>query len=324
MRMIALEEHWGTSVVEKALQTVGITSPLSLPALVSQKLKDLGAGRLADMDAAGIDVQVLSLAGTAGIDKLPPADATAIARECNDILASAVAGHPDRFAAFAFLAMQDPESAAVELERCVNSLGFKGVMINGTTNGLFLDDPRFYPVLAQAEKLNVPIYLHPAPPPLTVYEAYFSGLPENVGNLLSIAGWGWHVENGLHSLRLVLAGVFDRFPALQVIIGHMGENIPFSLARSNNVLTPVASHLERPVKDYFMSNFHITTSGYFTLPPLLCALMVFGADRMLFAVDYPFSSNTVGRAFLENAPITPADLEKIAHTNAERLLKITN
>ena len=167
----------------------------------------------------------------------------------------------------------------------------------------FLDDPRFEPLLAEAERLDVPLYLHPAPPPRQVYDTYYAGLPEAVAYSLSISGWGWHAEMGLHSLRLVVAGVFDRFPKLQIIIGHMGEFIPYCLARSDMQLSRAAPHLRHRVADYFRSNFHITTSGYFTLPPLLCALMVFGAPSILFAVDYPYSPNTAGRALLDTVPI---------------------
>jgi predicted TIM-barrel fold metal-dependent hydrolase len=321
MRTIAIEEHIGTPKIEAAAKATGKILSRKTPAGLTEKLSDVGAGRLADMDASGIDMQVLSATGT-GLDKLDRVTGTALARESNDMLAEVVRARPDRFAAFALLAMQDPERAAAELERCVTKLGFKGAIINGMIDGRFLDDPSFRPVLAQAEKLDVPIYLHPAPPPAAVYEAYFSGLPEDIAGSLATSAWGWHVETGLHSLRLVAAGVFDRFPKLQVIIGHMGENLPFSLARADSRLTPFVPHLQRRVKDYFLTNFHITTSAYFTLPPLLCALMVFGADRILFAVDYPFSPNAPGRTLLNTAPLSPADLEKIAHGNAERLLKL--
>lgn len=201
-------------------------------------------------------------------------------------------------------------------------LGLAGVMIDGTTDGLFLDDPRFEPVLATAERLGFPIYLHPAPPPGPVFKAYFSGLPEAVARSLSISGYGWHAEMGLHALRLIVAGVFDRFPGLQVIIGHMGEFIPYCLARSDLLLGRMAIRLKRGIADYFRSNFHITTSGYFTLPPFQCALSVVGPDRILFAVDYPYSPNSAGRSFLDSLTIGRDDLEKIAHANAERLLKL--
>ncbi|MGD0857351.1 MAG: amidohydrolase family protein, partial [Dehalococcoidia bacterium] len=236
MRTIAIEEHFSTPQCQTDLQKItGQVMFAPLMAEIGQKLLDLGDGRLSDMDAAGIDMQVLSLSGF-GIYQLDPATGTALARDCNDALAAAVRTHPDRFAGFAFVALQDPEGAAAELERCVTRLGFKGAMVSGTINGRFLDDPSFQPVLAAAEQLDVPIYLHPGPPPPDVFKAYFSGLPAGVGGALATAGWGWHVENGLHSLRLVASGVFDRFPKLQLIIGHMGENIPFSLARAEERL----------------------------------------------------------------------------------------
>jgi predicted TIM-barrel fold metal-dependent hydrolase len=218
--------------------------------------------------------------------------------------------------------LKAPATAAAELERCVTRLGFHGALINGTTGGLFLDDPRFLPVFEAAAHLGVPIYLHPAPPPQPVREAYYSGLPGDLGFLLSIAGWGWHAEAGLHTLRLIVSGLFDRLPGLQLIIGHMGEGLPYALARSSSVLSNAASPLRQPVSNYFQSNIHCTTSGYFTLPPLRCALEVIGIDRLLFSVDYPYSPNTRGRTFLESLPeiLVADDFEKFAHRNAERLL----
>jgi predicted TIM-barrel fold metal-dependent hydrolase len=216
----------------------------------------------------------------------------------------------------------DPDAAAVELEHAVKQLGFKGALINGTIQGRFLDDPFFAPLLAHAEALDVPLYLHPAPPPEAVQKAYFSGLEPGLSRILAIAGWGWHAEQGLHTLRLIATGVFDRFPKLRIVIGHMGEMIPFFLARIDAAVTPFAKGLQRSVADYFHSNVHITTSGIFTAPPLHLALEVVGADRIMFSVDYPYSSNEQGRAFLEKLSLSPADFEKITHGNAERLLKI--
>jgi predicted TIM-barrel fold metal-dependent hydrolase len=239
----------------------------------------------------------------------------------NDELAASVAAHPKRLAGFATLALKDAVGAVAELERCVTRLGFRGALVDGTTEGLFLDDPRFLPVFEAAAQLGVPVYLHPAPPPETVKHAYFSGLPGELGHLLSIAGWGWHAETGLHTLRLIVSGLFDKVPGLQLIIGHMGEGLPYAMARSSGILSGPAK-LQRPVAEYFKSNIHLTTSGYFTLPPLKCALEVVGIERMMFSVDYPFSPNTRGRAFLDQAAgVLPAeDLEKLAHGNAERLL----
>jgi len=320
MKVIAVEEHVGTPQLSAALKAAGINARESPPAIAA-KLNDLGAGRLADMDAAGIDMQVLSVAGD-GLEKLDRDTGIAVARDINDMLANAVKSHPDRFAAFAVLPMQAPDAAAAELERCVTKVGFKGALISGTINGRFLDNPVFQPVFAAAEKLDVPIYLHPAPPPPAVYQAYFGDLPAPLAFSLSTSAWGWHVETGMHTLRMVVSGLFDRFPKLQILIGHMGENLPFSLVRADDRLTGLNPHLKQRVAEYFRTNFYITTSAYFTAPPLLCALQVFGADRMLFAVDYPFSSKAEGRKMLDIAAISPNDLAKITHKNSERLLKL--
>jgi uncharacterized protein len=319
MRTITLEEHFVTESFLRATGAYGKTVPPQLAAL-QPKLLDLGAGRIAAMDEAGIDLQVLSLAAM-GFDALDAATASALARDVNDELAAAVAAHPKRLAGFATLALKDAVGAAAELERCVTRLGFRGALVDGTTEGLFLDDPQFLPVFEVAAQLGVPVYLHPAPPPETVKQAYFSGLPGELGHLLSIAGWGWHAETGLHTLRLIVSGLFDKVPGLQLIIGHMGEGLPFAMARSSGILSGPAK-LQRPVAEYFKSNIHLTTSGYFTLPPLQCALEVVGIERTMFSVDYPFSPNTRGRAFLDQAAgvLTAEDLEKLAHGNAERLL----
>jgi len=256
------------------------------------------------------------------VDKLEPATATAIVRDANDQMDAAVRAHPRRFAAFATLALHEPDKAAVELERCILELKFKGVMLNGTSSGLFFDHPRFIPIFEAAASLDVPVYLHPAPPPKPVMEAYYGGLPGSLGSMLSTAMWGWHVETGMHSLRLILSGLFDRVPRLKIIVGHMGENLPYSIARAEMVLGRGAADLKRSLGEYFRENFYLTTSGYFSLPPFQCMQQVVGIDRILFSVDYPFSSNLVGRQFLDSLPLTDGDKEKIAHGNAERLLKL--
>jgi hypothetical protein len=249
-----------------------------------------------------------------------------VARAFNDRVAEAVASHPDRFAAFAALATSDPKSAAEELVRTVQELGFKGALVNGRTQERFLDDEFFWPMFESAEALGVPIYLHPMPPPRAVYDAYYSGFGEDIGFMLAAPAWGWHIETGLHALRLILAGVFDRFPALQIIIGHMGEAVPFMLARVDDTLSgrlalePAHAKIELSVQEYFRRNFHITTSGFFSDPPLQCALRTLGPDRILFAVDHPFSSGAEARRFLDEAAISEDDRERIAHTNAATLL----
>jgi predicted TIM-barrel fold metal-dependent hydrolase len=325
MRTIAIEEHFLADgfreVMKRDARSQGGGSNAAFVAEQQAKLADLGSTRLKDMDAGGIDLQVISHTAS-GIVPLPGGEGVRLAREANDQLAAAAVAHPDRFAGFATLPMTDPEAAADELERAVRSLGFKGAMINGTTHGRFLDDRSFLPILERAVALSVPIYVHPGVPPAAVREAYYSGFDPTVNFSLSTAGWGWHSEVGIHALRLILAGVFDRLPTLQIIIGHMGEMIPFMLVRINDVLTPVAKHLQRTVPEYFLQNFYITTSGFFTDPPLLLALQVIGADRIMFSVDYPYSTNEQGRVFLDSASISPADKEKISHLNAERLLKL--
>ncbi len=323
MRTITLEEHCSLPALLRAIDARSQRDLTTNEFMqkVRVKLTDLGQIRLADMDAAHIDMQVLSLAG-GDLDHLDAPAAASFARDANDAMADAVRAHPTRFAAFAALSLQDPEAAARELERCVRQLRFVGVMVNGTVGGQFLDHPRFTPFWEAAQALDVPVYLHPAPPPAPVFQSYFTGLPEDLGFMLSTAGWGWHVETGLHALRLIVTGLFDRFPRLQVIIGHMGENLPYSLARANAVLSRSGHKLSRSVAEIFHQHFHVTTSGYFTLPPFLCALQMVGADRILFSIDYPFSPTEFGRRFLDSLPINPADIEKIAHENAERLLKL--
>jgi predicted TIM-barrel fold metal-dependent hydrolase len=321
MRTVTLEEHFTTPEIAKATAHLIPSQRSKFVEISRGKLLDLGEGRIAEMNAAGIDLQVLSLVNSA-VDKLEAANATALVRDANDALASAVRVHPDRFAGFAALAAQDAEAAAAEFERCVCQLGFKGAVVHGTTNGAFLDEPQFLPIFEVAQALDVPIYMHPAPAPTAVHEAYFGGLPGNMGYFLSAAAWGWHAELGMHCLRLIASGLFDRFARLKIIIGHMGENLPFSIERAGSVMARGAKHLQRPVADYFCKNFYLTTSGYFTVPPFLCALQVVGADHIMFSVDYPFSSNAEGRDFLNSLPVCPRDMEKISHGNADRLLRL--
>ena len=325
MRTIALEEHFLADGFRETMLRTAARSADSLPPTITAerqvKLGDLGSVRLQDMDAAGIDLQVVSDIGSI-IAPRPGDEGVQLARAANDQLAASIMAHPDRFAGFATLPMMTPTAADDELARAVTVLGLKGPMIHGMMSGRFLDDPAFLPVLERAAALNVPIYLHPALPPDPVRAAYYANLDPTIGFFLATSGWGWHSEVGLHVLRLVLAGVFDRLPGLQIIIGHMGEMIPYMLARIDEQITPAARHLELPVPAYFLRNVYITTSGFFTDPPLLLALQVVGADRIMFSVDYPFSTNEQGRAFLDHAAISPADKEKISHLNAERLLGI--
>ncbi len=329
MRIVALEEHIMLPEMVGRIAPGVIAErgfpPAEVPWGQASKLgplKEIGEPRLADMDAAGIAVQVLSVSGP-GAELLADEAGIALARDYNDWLAQAVAERPHRYRAFAHLPMLTPGAAASELERAVTELGFAGALINGTTDGRFLDHPEFDPILAKAEELDVPIYIHPGLPPAPVRAAYYEDLPGQLGFILSIAGWGWHVETALHVLRLVLSGALERHPRLKLVIGHMGEALPFMLARCEQTLGAEApKFLRRSITETILDQVWITTSGFFSLPPFMAALMTFGADRILFSVDYPYASNREARAFLDQLPVSPADREKIAHRNADALLKL--
>ncbi len=323
MRIVTLEEHVLTPAFAHAMRNLPGSPPAALLARMEPALLDMGEGRLAAMDASGIAVQVLSLAAN-GLEQLPPSQATALVRDANDRIAAAVEAHPDRFAGFATLALADPESALGELHRARTALGFAGVTLHGTTGDILLDDEQFAPLWAAIEALDMPVYLHPAPPPAPVTQAYYSGLPANMGNLLAIAAWGWHAETGLHVLRLIVSGLFDRHPGLRVIVGHMGENLPFSIDRAAGALSMMTTHLHRPVAEYFHRHFWTTTSGYFTADSFHRALDVAGIDRMMFSVDYPFRSTARGRALLDSLGLEGETLAKLAHRNADVLLGLTS
>ena len=321
MKTITLEEHFLTETYVRATAEYSAKTGMQFPEMQA-KLLDLGAERIAAMDEGGVDLQVMSLVAF-GLEGLSAADGTAVAREVNDELAAAVAVYPTRLAGFATLGMKDVGEATKELERCVRGLGFRGVMVNGTVEGRFLDDERFLPFFEAAAALDVPVYLHPAPPPEPVREAYYTGLPGHLGPMLSIAGWGWHSETALHTLRLIVSGLFDKVPGLQLIIGHMGEGLPFALARSSGVLSGQAK-LKQTVAEYFKTNIHLTTSGYFTLPPLRCALDVVGIERMMYSVDYPFSANTKGKDYLEKVAgvLSAGEMEMFVGGNAAKVLGV--
>ncbi len=316
MRTITIEEHYASPAFME-----GPGRNLNRPGKLIEQLSDLDDQRIAAMDAAGIDVQVLSLTAP-GVEQLDATEAVAIARESNDHLAEAVRRHPSRFAGFAALPTAAPEIAADELERTVHEHGFKGAMINGHTRGRYLDDKFFWPILERAEALQVPLYLHPTPPPRPVLETYYAGFAPEVTAQLMRASWGWHIETGIHVLRLILGGAFDRFPNLQLVIGHMGEAIPFMLPRINSTLPTNVTKLARPMGAYLRENLHYTFGGFNWTPTFLDLLLEVGVDRIMFSADYPYASMAWARTFLEQLPVSPADKERIAHGNAERLLRM--
>jgi 2,3-dihydroxybenzoate decarboxylase len=311
-RIIALEEHFWTPALIALRRTVDQVNPKSV-----ERLGDLGALRLREMDAAGIDMQVLSEAEP-GAQNLAPDLAVSLARASNDLLADTVKRHPDRFAGFATLPTPDPAAAAKELERSVRELSFCGAMVHGSTNGHFLDERRFWPIFESAAALDVPIYLHPCTPQPAVFDAYYKDYPQ-----LGRAALGFGVEMAVQSARLIVSGVFDAFPKLQIILGHLGEALPFLLWRTNDTLAR-RSKLKRSFREYFVDHFHITTSGNFSQPALQCAIAELGIARILFAVDWPFQPNGTAVDFIKDATLNPDEREQIFGANARRLLRIRN
>ena len=323
MRTITLEEHYattgfldgpGSDLKERAAKFGDRFAKLV------EQLTDLGEKRIAEMDAAGIDMQVLSLTSP-GTEQLDAAAATAIAREANDRVGEAGKAHPARFAGFACLPTADPQAAVAELERTIREYGFKGAVINGHVRGRYLDDKFFWPILERAEALNVPIYLHPTQPPKAVIDASYTGFSPVVSDMLAGPGWGWHIETAIHVIRLILGGVFDRYPELQIVVGHMGEGLPFMLQRLD-VMPTAMTNLQNPISFYLRQNVHYTFSGFNFTPTFLDLLLEVGVDRIMFSADHPYASMTQARAFLNQLPVSAADKERIAHGNAERLLKL--
>jgi predicted TIM-barrel fold metal-dependent hydrolase len=325
MRTITLEEHFATprffdgpgrelkELAEK------YSNPRALKLM--PQLLDLGEARIAEMDAAGIDMQIVSLTAP-GVEQLEARDAIALAAETNDCLAAAIKTHPTRFGGFAALPTMAPDKAAQELERRVHGQKFAGAIINGHTGGRYLDDKFFWPILESAVQLGAPIYLHPTRPPKPVIDASFSGFSPLLSDMFAGPGWGWHIETAVHVIRLILGGVFDRFPNLQIVIGHLGEGLPGMFQRLD-VMAPAVTKLQRPITAYLKENIHYTFSGFFFPPTFLALLLELGGvNRMMFSVDHPYQSMTEGRAFLEQLPVSAADKERIAHGNAEKLFKL--
>jgi predicted TIM-barrel fold metal-dependent hydrolase len=314
--VIALEEHF-------QIPEVGSTYPTHdanrSPAAV-QQLEDVGAGRIAEMDATGIDLQVLSHSAPA-VQKMTDAEAAVrLARLANDRLAEAVRAHPSRFAGFAVLPTPDPKAAADELERAVTKLGFKGAMIHGLTNGRFHDEKEFWPIFERAQALDVPIYFHPSVPVQPVIDAYYATYVKEIPGILR-AAWGFTVETATQGVRMVLSGVFDAYPGLQIILGHLGEGLPFYAWRINMALERDWKP-SRSFKDVFCSHFNVTTSGFWSDAALLCSIQELGLDRIMFSVDYPFAPNKPATEWLHSVPLCYEDRVKLASGNARRLLKI--
>lgn len=281
---------------------------------------DLGSRRIASMDAHGIDMQIVSYSSP--IQLVPEARAVDLAKTANDRLARAIAEYPSRFGGFALLPWQAPHAAAEELERAVTELGLSGVLIVGRPGSDFVDHQRYAPVLAKLNDLRVPLYVHPFHPVPAVQQAYYGGFSPEVTTQFSLGGWGWHHEAGIHVLRLILSGAFERFPDLEVISGHWGEMVPFYLPRLDDVMPQNITGLSTTITDAYRGHVWITPSGMFYEPQFEFIAQTIGLDRVIWSVDYPYLTLDGTRRFLDGLCISDDDRHRIAHRNAEGLLRL--
>ena len=338
-KRIATEEAFATKdlvrayrelLARKASGDIGFNSlmgyylenPSERTRAVSERLQDLGTRRIGDMDSTGIDLQILSVTSP-GVQIFDAATGTALARATNDELAAAIAANPTRFAGLATIAPQNPQAAAAELERGVRALGFKGAIVNSHTQGEYLDDPKFWDIFAAAEALDVPVYIHPNTPSNDMIKPFMA-------RGLDGAVFGFAVETGLHALRLVVSGVFDRFPGLRIVLGHLGEGLPYWLFRIDFMHgASVRSgryasqpKLERRASEYLRENFYYTTSGMAWTPPIRYVQDVMGMDRLMYAMDYPYQFVPEEVHVTDALPIGFEDLKAFYQTNAERVFKL--
>jgi 2,3-dihydroxybenzoate decarboxylase len=319
LKKIALEEHFVTpDLVGYGSSTSSIAQPQAW-ADASRRLLDFTEERLPEMDLHGLDMEVLSLNSPGIQAETDPGTAIAKTKTVNDFLAGIMAERPTRFSGFAALPLQDPQAAAKELERAVTELGMKGALVNAHTNGMYLDDPKLRVVWEIAEGLDVPLYLHPANGVDTA--DVLDGHPELVGPM-----WSWGIDTSTHALRLIFGGVFDDFPKAKLLLGHMGEGLPYALWRLDSRWDFHNHHGIELAKgkpsEYLRDNLYITTSGVCSPAPLLCAILAIGAEHILFGTDYPFETIEEAAKFLDNAPISESDREKISYRNAEKLLHL--
>jgi len=287
---------------------------------LEERLLNLGEERLKHMNTNGIDMQVLSLSGP-HVQFFEPGEGVRWSRKINDDLAKVVKQYPDRFIGLACVAPQSPNEAAHELERAVIELGLKGLVIQSHARNEYLDDEKYWVIFEKAEKLDVPIYIHPEVPPSAILKYY-----EKYGYALAGPVLGYAADVALHIMRLIYSGLFDRYPKLRIILGHLGEGLPFWLNRMDffwlKKWVGKKPSLERKPSDYFKTNFLITTSGMSFQPAFMCAFLSLGADRIAFAVDYPYEESEEALRFMKEAPICDSDKEKIYHLNTERFFKL--
>jgi uncharacterized protein len=321
VKLIAIEEHFLTSEIRAAWASSAIGQEGTAGfdrGEIEERLDDLGQGRIALMDESGVDVQVLSVT-TPALHNLEPEESLILARRTNDLVAATIANYPTRFQGFATLPTAAPQEAALELERSVQHLGLAGAMLCGRTRDKNLDHPDFLPMFETAAKLGVPLFVHPQIPQRAVREVYYSGFGDSIDTAFATFALGWHYEAGIQFVRLMLAGVFDKFPDLQIILGHWGEVILFYLERLNSLAR--VAHLQRPVAEYIRKNLYVTPSGMWSQSYLQRTLELVGPERILFSTDYPYQYRPggAGLSFLNEAALSPAEKELFAHGNWEHL-----
>ncbi len=314
MKKIALEEHFISPGLMEYWQPTMADVPKPIYNAIFERLSNFGDLRLGEMDAAGVSLAILSIAGP-GVQVEPDARrATAKAAEANDFLAGVVGKRPDRYLGFAQIALQEPIEAARELERCAR-MGFKGAMINGQTLGHYLDERQFDPFWAKAEELGTAIYLHPADP----VQTYASYGPYKE---LQRATWGWGVETGTHALRMIFGGVFDRFPKAMLVLGHLGETLPYMLWRLDSRAKLYGVQLKKEPSQYIRDNVAVTLSGMYSAEPMNCAIAALGASRVMFSADYPFEDMAEAGHFMDSVVMDEEARADVAHRNATRLFNI--
>lgn len=324
MKTIGTEEHFVTDEVVAAWNRLdpaaGENTRASVPpGELGERLREVGGRRIAAMDEAGLDVQVISLTSP-GLHDLPPDEATRLQVETNDHIAELVAGHPDRFQGFATLAMPAPGAAAQELERAVSKLGLQGALLFGRTGQRNLDHPDNWPIFEAAASLRVPLYIHPQIPQPRVRAALYAGFGEAIDDAFATFGIGWHYESGVQFLRLALAGVFDRFPDLQVLLGHWGEVVLFYLDRADGLA--MQAKLPQTFSEYARRNAYVTAGGVYSQRYLRWGVEVVGVERVLFATDYPYRPGPDGGVehFLQGTGLDRGDQERIAAGNWDALV----
>ena len=308
MAIIAIEEHFTSPALRNTIAP--------RPGPIQAMLDDMTGKRINDMDEAGIDIAVLSENNPAAHNLDAEASVT-LAKASNDFLHEQIKANPKRFAGFAALPLPDPKAAADELERGVTKLGLLGAMIMGTSKGQFIDDRQFWPVFERATRLDVPIYIHPSPVKPAIVEAFF----KDHGAALQGSPLGFGLETLTHTFRLITSGVFDAYPTLKIIVGHLGETAPFTLWRTEHNLEKVMK-LPKSFGDYYKTHFWLTTSGAFSNSALACAIAEMGVERIMFAVDWPYIDNALGTKWLKAAPLSDKDRALIFEGNAKKLLKM--